>query len=147
MTTRRDVVAAARGWIGTPFHASARLKGVGVDCAGLVIGVMRELKLCAPDWDVPPYRQTPDGVSMLAQCDLYMRRITQEEMQPGDVICTVCSVHPQHLGILADHLHFERGLAVIHASNNRAEYRVIETRLMFSRISRFVAAYALPGVA
>ena len=39
-TTRTDVVAAAREWLGTPFHHQARLRGVGVDCVGLVIGVI-----------------------------------------------------------------------------------------------------------
>ena len=42
---RQDVVTAAREWIDTPFHHQARLKGVGVDCVGLVIGVARELAL------------------------------------------------------------------------------------------------------
>lgn len=33
------VVAEAHAWLGTPYHACAQLKGVGVDCAGLLIGV------------------------------------------------------------------------------------------------------------
>lgn len=37
------VVAAARGWIGTPYHDQASLRGVGADCLGLVRGVWREL--------------------------------------------------------------------------------------------------------
>ena len=144
MTTRLDVVSVTRGWIGTPFHPSARLKGVGVDCAGLLIGTMRELSLCDPDWDVAPYLQIPDGVSMLAQCDQYLNRITRKEMQPGDVICIVTDEHPQHLGILADYRH--GGLSIIHASNNPSTYRVIETRLMFTRVCRFVAAYSFRGI-
>ena len=52
MTSRADVVAAALAWTDTPFHHQARLKGVGVDCVGLVIGVARELGLIAPDFDV-----------------------------------------------------------------------------------------------
>lgn len=37
------VVAAARAWIGTPYHHQASLKGVGADCLGLVRGVWRDL--------------------------------------------------------------------------------------------------------
>jgi NlpC/P60 family putative phage cell wall peptidase len=37
------VVAAARGWLGTPYHDQASVRGVGCDCLGLVRGVWREV--------------------------------------------------------------------------------------------------------
>lgn len=37
------VVAAARAWIGTPYHHQASLKGIGTDCLGLIRGVWRDL--------------------------------------------------------------------------------------------------------
>ncbi|MBP7242389.1 NlpC/P60 family protein [Amaricoccus sp.] len=37
------VIAAARGWLGTPYHDQASLRGVGCDCLGLVRGVWREV--------------------------------------------------------------------------------------------------------
>lgn len=39
---RAKIINAARGWIGTPFHDLARVKGVGVDCAQLVAAVYEE---------------------------------------------------------------------------------------------------------
>lgn len=36
---RRAIVAEARTWEGTPWHHEARVKGVGVDCAQLLIAV------------------------------------------------------------------------------------------------------------
>ena len=36
---RDAVVAEARGWVGTPYHHHARIKGVGVDCAQLLCAV------------------------------------------------------------------------------------------------------------
>lgn len=36
---RRAVLAEARTWLETPFHHGSRLKGVGVDCAQLLIAV------------------------------------------------------------------------------------------------------------
>ena len=41
--TRTHIVAAARGWIGTPYRHQASLKGIGTDCLGLVRGVWREV--------------------------------------------------------------------------------------------------------
>lgn len=36
---RADIVAEARTWLGTPYHACADLKGIGVDCAMLMMRV------------------------------------------------------------------------------------------------------------
>ena len=142
MTTRLDVIECARSFLETPFHHQARLKGVGVDCVGLVIGVARELGLVAPDFDVDAYPRTPDGTSLMHLVNLHMTPIAHEAMQPGDVVVVSFDRDPQHLGILGDYRH--GGLSIIHAAGNAG--RVIETRLMFSSAMTFVAALALPGV-
>jgi NlpC/P60 family putative phage cell wall peptidase len=48
------VVAAARLWLGTPYHDQASRRGVGCDCLGLVRGVWREVVGEEP-LEVPPY--------------------------------------------------------------------------------------------
>jgi len=47
-------ITAARGWLGTPYHDQASVKGVGCDCLGLVRGVWRELHGTEP-LPLPPY--------------------------------------------------------------------------------------------
>jgi len=39
---RQAVVAAAKGWLGTPYHTHGRVKGAGVDCGMLLLEVFRE---------------------------------------------------------------------------------------------------------
>lgn len=141
-TDRYAVVTEARAWLGTPFHHQARLKGVGCDCVGLVIGVARALALVPPAFDVPPYPRAPDGTSLLALTDAHMTRLPQDAMQPGDVVVVAFDREPQHLGVVGDYRH--GGLSIIHAHSVHGS--VIETRLFFSRSLRFVAAYQLPGV-
>ncbi len=51
---RARIVAAARGWIGTPYQHQASLRGVGCDCLGLLRGVWRELVGPEPE-ALPPY--------------------------------------------------------------------------------------------
>ena len=51
---RAAVVAAARGWLQTPFHHGACVRGVGVDCLQLLIGVYGGLGLI-PAIDPGPY--------------------------------------------------------------------------------------------
>ena len=143
MTTRADVVAEARTWIGTPWHHAARLKGVGVDCVGLLIGVARELGIVTSDFDIPAYVQGPDG-TMLYWCNRYLTPIPGSELQPGDIVVLVPDLLPQHMGILGDYRN--GGLSIIHAASNEHPPRVLETRLLFSRASRFAAAYSFPKV-
>lgn len=146
MTTRAEVVAEARRWLGTPYRHQHRAKGHGVDCAGLVIGVARNLGIVDPQFDVNGYARTPDGKSLLEECDRFMTRIPMEQLQPGDVLVFRFTSDPQHLGVVADYPH--GGLSVIHAygtSNGKGE---VEERRLDSKTKfmRPVQAYALPGV-
>lgn len=52
---RAVVVAAARGWLGTPYRHQASVRGEGADCLGLVRGVWREVMGEEPEAP-PPYR-------------------------------------------------------------------------------------------
>lgn len=54
MSTRADVCALAQGWLRTPWHHQARLRGVGVDCAQLLIAVYVEAGL-VPAFDPGDY--------------------------------------------------------------------------------------------
>lgn len=142
MITREDVVAQARDWKESPFKHQGRLKGVGVDCLGLVIGVAKHFELVAPDFNVTGYARSPDGVTFLALCDRYMTRIRRAEMGLGDVVVVVVDQLPQHMGIVGDYWH--GGYSIIHAASRYD--RVVEHRLMFATNARFCAAYRLPGV-
>lgn len=46
------IVAAARRWLGTPYHHQASVLGVGCDCLGLVRGVYRDVLGHEPE--LPP---------------------------------------------------------------------------------------------
>lgn len=39
---RAEVVEIARSWLRTPYHHEACIKGIGVDCAQLLVGVFKE---------------------------------------------------------------------------------------------------------
>ena len=143
MTTRADVVAEARTWLGTRFHHQARTKGVGCDCAGLWIGVGRALNLVEPDFDVTGYERQPNGLSLIRWCDKYMaKRYSKSDMRPGMGVAVIYDQQPGHLGIVVDYP--LGGLGMIHAAlNNKA---VVECRLEFTPGMRFFAAYDFPGV-
>ncbi len=141
MTTRAEVTAAAYGWMGTPWRHQHRTKGTAVDCAGLVIGVARELGLVAPDFDFTGYGRQADG-TLLAVCERFMTRIPRDQMAAGDVLVVAVESDPQHMGILVPYRH--GGLSLVHASSTARQ--VVETRVMFGRTFVFRAAFRLPGV-
>jgi cell wall-associated NlpC family hydrolase len=146
MTTRADIVAEARSWIGTPYEHQQRSKGLAVDCIGVLIGTGRSLGLVAGDFDVTGYGRRPDGTSLIDHCERHMTRIDQAAMQPGDAVVLAFDGDPQHFGMLVDYRH--GGLAIVHAMQKYG--RVVETRLLFGsapRALKFVAAYRLPGMA
>ncbi len=145
--TRADVVACARSWIGTPFIHQHRAKAHGVDCAGLVIGVARELGIVEPDFDVNGYARTPDGVSLIAECEKFMDPISMWSLRPGNVLVLKFDLDPQHIGIVGDYMH--GGLTLIHAyGTTDGKGKVEERRLDPGRMRVMIPlrAFALRGV-
>lgn len=141
--THADVVAEARRWLGTPYQHQGRVRGAGVDCAGLVIGVARALGIVAPDFDIQGYARQPDGHSLAEHCAACMAPIAPADALPGDVASIAFQGHEMHLAILADYAH--GGLSIIHALL-RAR-RVVEHRLDAAWHARIVGWYRMPGVA
>lgn len=144
--TRADVIAEARSWLDTPYVHQHRAKGAAVDCAGLVIGVARELGIVAADFDVNGYARVPDGKSLLELCDRFMSRLPMWQLKPGHVLVFAFEKHPTHLGIVGDYLH--GGLSIIQAlGTSDGKGSVVEWRLEPRRKGwKPVQAYALPGV-
>lgn len=84
---RASVVAAARAWLGTPYHHAADLKGEGVDCAMILVRVFVDLGLVEP-FDPRPY--TRDWF-LHREDERYMgfllaRAREVESPEPGDVM-------------------------------------------------------------
>lgn len=135
---RSDVVEKAREYIGTPFHHQGRVKGVGVDCIGLITGVAHELGLFTHDRT--DYSRTPDGKTMLLELGKVLKPINVDDVQPGDMYIfwmSSCSKFPQHVGILTDH-------GIIHTYGDVE--KVVEQSLDDFWKERIHSAYKYPGV-
>lgn len=139
---RSDVVSAAKAWLGTKYEHQHRSKTAGVDCAGLVIAVAKDLNLVEQDFDVNGYDRVPDGKSLLAYCDRFMQRVEINDARDGDVVVIRWESDPQHLGFLVPYI-VPGHHALIHSINGRG---VIEHRLTPQLKRKIVAAYRLPGV-
>ncbi len=137
------IVAAARGWIGTPYVHQASCKGAGADCLGLVRGVWREV-IGGEPVEVPPY--TPDWAeargeeTLLDGAAALLRPVGPEAARPGDLIVFRMrrSAVAKHLGLLA-----EVGAApsFIHAYSGHA---VLESPLTPPWARRIAAYFRFP---
>jgi cell wall-associated NlpC family hydrolase len=85
---QQRVVAIARSWLGTPFHPHARARGVGVDCANLLVAIYSEAGLF-PSLAV---RRLPTDWHLHTATEWYVRTVQDyadridPPWEPGDVL-------------------------------------------------------------
>lgn len=112
--TKDDVIKEARTWVGTPFKHQGRVKGVGADCVGIIIGVTRDLGLS--NFDTKNYSRYPDIQMMGSLLREHLEEIPVENAQPGDVLWIKVKGSPQHLAMKTDkgiiHAHMGVGKCV-----------------------------------
>lgn len=119
---RAAVVAAARGWIGTPYHHRARVKGAGVDCAQILIAAYSDAGVIEafdtgdypPDWHL--HRSEERYVEIIERfaSEFDWRA---EGLQPADVVVWRYGRTFSHGGIVS------AWPRVIHAF---APYRIVD---------------------
>lgn len=84
---RKRIVAEAMSWLGTSYHHRARVKGAGVDCAQILIGVYAAVGLVA-EFDTGEY---PMDWMMHRDEERYLGFVVDhanevESPLPGDVV-------------------------------------------------------------
>lgn len=138
---RARAVAIARGWIGTPYHHQASLKGAGTDCLGLIRGVWRELY--GRDAESPPpyspdWAETGAQETMIEAAGRHLLPIAVSDMGAGDV-----AVFRLRRGMVAKHTGLITGpAAMIHAMEGAP---VAEVALSPWWRRRIAAVFRFPG--
>ena len=134
-----DMVARARGWIGTPYLHQAARRGVGCDCLGLVLGVMAETGVPVPA-DLPPY--TPDWNEPQGR-DALLAELARRLAPCGSDAVGAILVMRMRAGAVAKHLAIGTGTGTfIHAYS---KHGVVESWLTPPWRRRIAAAFAWPG--
>lgn len=101
MADHYGLIAYAHECDGTPFKHQGRVKGRGMDCAGLLAYCLGKAGL--PYIDENGYSRNPFDGTLERALDAQpaMGRIPVEEMAPGDVLLMRVTKSPQHIGIHA----------------------------------------------
>lgn len=145
MSRAEEIVAAARGWIGTPYRHRGSLKGAGCDCLGLVRGVWREVVGPEPE-PLPPYgadwAETGERETLLDAAERWLAPV--ERWGTGDVLLFrmtpgACVKHCAVVSAVEP-----AGTRIVHAYWGRA---VVETWLGPWWRRRVVGAWGFPASA
>lgn len=129
------IVAEARSYIGTPFHHQGRVKGIGIDCVGLVIGIAHALGLS--DFDTADYGRQPDPVAMGATLDAHLDRVNLSDIRPGDILWLRMIWEPMHLAIVTE----VDPLRIVHAYQRPGLSRCVEQGIDDAWRRRIVACF------
>jgi NlpC/P60 family putative phage cell wall peptidase len=143
MTEKFKIVTQARTWLGTPFKHQGRLKGIGVDCLGLIIGVLAELEINISgknisQLDEQNYSMLPSGERLQNKLNQYLQKIEINQISAGDILLMQFTREPQHLAFVTNH---PNGFGVIHAYLQAG--KVVEHSLDDVWQNRIVAAYRI----
>lgn len=107
---------AAKRWLGTPFHLQGRIKHVGCDCLGLLMGLAKELNLKTKDGtyladcDRKNYHIIHDGKILEEELDKLL--IQNDQVEEGNLLLLEYDNNPQHLGVVTQ---YNAHKAIIHA--------------------------------
>jgi cell wall-associated NlpC family hydrolase len=139
--TRQQIINEARSYLGTPFHIQGRMKGVGVDCVGLVVGLCQAFNV--PHEDCKTYDHNGKGADLLS----YLRKslIETDAIESGNVLAFWIRKAdlPCHCGIYVKGNNYQQD-TIIHTHNGIG--KVCEHRLSGEWARRIVASFKLPGV-
>lgn len=133
------IIEIASACIGTPFQHQARIPGVGIDCAGLLVHCFRSLDL--DHHDELGYPRNPyDGMLekiLLSQPSLV--KIGKSDIEAGDWLTMRIRTSPQHIAL---HAGFIGGHAyIIHASDQHK--KVVKHRLDDMWRARITGAFRM----
>jgi NlpC/P60 family putative phage cell wall peptidase len=102
---RDDVVREALSWLGTPFHDHAGVKGVGCDCAHLILRVYAAVGLAedfSPQYKPGWFQHRDEPLFLNALSENGARKIPHEKALPGDVLMYNFGRHAAHGAIVVD---------------------------------------------
>ena len=148
MELREEIQEEARRWLGTPYRHQHRMRGVAVDCIGVIWGVGEACRALSVDEAlVRPYlaySRLPSPTRFLDALAAFLEP-AGDFVMPGDIACMAWDNDhglPQHVGILCE----DRGRpTIIHAESQIG--RCVEHGFVGEWPGRVHSWWRYPGVA
>lgn len=144
-TTREAIIKDAYTWLDTPYHHKAMVKGVGVDCAQLVLGIAINTGQVPEDTKIDDYStewhlHNNEELMLQVLQSFGCKEVPKDELLPGDILCFKYGRVSSHLAIyLPNH-------SMIHAHLNQDRPRVTLHSFNGEYMDRLAQVYQFPGV-
>ena len=146
--TPDQIVDQARTWLGTKYHHQGRLKKSqrgpgGVDCLGLVIGVIDELGMqdgtgkALVHADEFNYSMYPERGRLVGSISKHLRQVPVERMRVGDLLLFRTFKDPQHVALLSQYP--GNGPGIIHCNSSAGQ--VVEQPLSMTWVKMLTHVY------
>jgi len=133
MNIKEQFLERVRYYKGVPFVHQGRNREVGLDCAGLIVVALEDIKY--PVKDLEGYTRLPKASRLLGILDNnHARKVPISAMEPGDVLLMRFSREPQHLAVYT-------GNTIIHSYQRKG--CVVENRMADVWKKRIVGVYSL----
>jgi cell wall-associated NlpC family hydrolase len=129
---RELIIAEAMSWLRTPYIHLGNIKGVGVDCAMILIEIYKKFGFVPEEFEPRPYEPQwylhRDEALYMAGMEKYSKRIEAHEVKPGDIAMFNFGRHAAHGAIVINEdllLHANR----VHGNVELHERRTLDSRL------------------
>ena len=142
LVTGKDIIKIAKTYLGTPWKHQGRVKGRGIDCAGYIVEVMKELGLDT-SFDLEGYERIPDGQKLAEIANNNGKNILLKDIQDGDVILFNVLGNPQHLAFYYKENDIDY---MLHAYGDKSVNKVVAMRLDTKWKNRICGVYRLNGI-
>ncbi|MEH6483019.1 MULTISPECIES: NlpC/P60 family protein [Pseudomonas] len=133
------VIAAARECLDTPFKHQGRVLSKGMDCAGVLVHVLKSQGLPVADTTDYPNRPFDGMLEKILAAQPGMFEISKADMAPGDVLLMRVLHDPQHIAILS-YPRYGRPYIVHGCSDNK---KCVEQPIDAVLTARIVRVYRL----
>lgn len=145
MLMQQQIVKEARKWIGTPYKHQGKTLGRACDCAGILIGVARNLFDIEDNFD-SRYGHNPNNWTLKQELDnasMLIHKSSTDNIEIGDI--TLMSLNqlqiPHHVGIISDYS--DQSFGLIHCYSSIG--RVVEHRMNDVWKNRILHLYRYKG--
>jgi cell wall-associated NlpC family hydrolase len=136
---RRQIVEEAMTWLRTPYIHLAAVKGVGVDCAMILIEIYKKFGFVPEDFDPRPYAPQwylhRDEALYMAGMERFSRRIEADAVKPGDVAMFNFGRHAAHGAIVID------DNLLLHANRVNGNVELHERRSLEDRLDSYWSVF------
>lgn len=152
---RAAVLTEARACLGTPWIDEGRIKGVALDCIGLIECVAKACGFLDAEKTFQGYGRLPNDGTLERELAKVLDRINAKDMLAGDIalLSVPGAKFPMHLAFIGNYLHAGFGMpfSLIHATTDvrtkETLGRGVEHRLDERWFKRIVSTWRFKGLA